>query len=420
MTENAVPSQPTVPVSAQPVVPAVPPTPANAIPVPSANASIAQPGGSAIPTPSTVAQPQIPQSQPPVQLVNKNFWRYIFVFLVALPLLTGLGIFGYQVYLNTTAQDATTLAPSVTIDPRLVVTPDLLPTVGQSGDIPNSWKKFVQTALSYSFGHPGDWTTAQDGNTVILTNPTTSEQQVLFEAIAVEQSIIQSSALANFVTEQDRNSPLRINVATQSATTTASGLSVIMRSIALGSELNYVPEAYIALDRQVLHIFIDGAGSIDETVFNQIVRSVSAVSNQLTIGNEWNIYENSFGYTLRYPNTIILRSNDQNTDSSNVERSAHILLFPSSELQNPTGFGNSLELLLSDTEPGQSATQSGTRDFGTKEFKTYESTGYTNYVGQLYSGNWLQIGVKYNSNIEERNIINQVFETITIKEAAQP
>lgn len=349
------------------------------------------------------------------QLVNKNFWRLVLIFLVLLPVVTAVGIFGYQIFLSQIAKQQP-IQQTPEIDPRLVVTPEALPTAGVA-ELPAGWKKYNDSIWRYSFGYPQDWSAIRgERGEVIVSSSSAEAGSFVFEVVNTPQSITNNANLANFVAEQDKQSPIRINVGTQSDAMTSTGLPLIIRYVTKGSETTQVPEAYIALEKNVLHVSAQGELASNFVVFNQLVRTVGLAVDE-PIPADGTSYENTFGYSLKYPSAVILRSNDkENVDSSNISKSASILLFPISELQNPSGFSNSLALQLFDREPPQSATQSATRDFGSKEFKAYETTGQIHYVGQLPSGNWLQIAFTHNSNIEDRSLLNQVLDTIKVNE----
>lgn len=358
--------------------------------------------------------------QPPTKLVNKNFWRSIFIFLILLPLVTAMTTVIYQYYLNWTISRQVTQAPPLEIDPRLVVTPDLLPLEG-ADELPEGWKRYTNTLSGYSFGYPEDWTINDTNVNAVTLQPVASiSGSFTFSIIPTTDTVTGPLVLANFVQNQDTQSAIRINVATESAQTTNGGLPVVIRQITQGSELTISHDAYIGLDQKVLRVLAQGDPIVLQGFFEDIVKSVTPVSKPALSSNGLREYTNDFGYSLKYPPEVTLRSNDKsNSESSNLSKSANIVLFPTTEIENTTGFANSLSLQLSDTQPGQTATQSATRDFGTREFKAYEVEGLVRYVGQLSSGNWLQISLSYNSNVDQRSLMTQVLENVTLKETEQ-
>ncbi|MEO8582041.1 MAG: hypothetical protein ABI425_05725 [Patescibacteria group bacterium] len=394
--------------------PNVVPTP----PVPSAVDKFPDPTEQNVPSAQVLIQTN---QQSSTQLVNKKFWRVVLILLVLLPIVTAVLIFGYQIFLTQSLSRQTVSTPPVQIDANQVVTPIMLPS-GNTNGVPVGWQIYTHPSAGFSFGYPQGWVVDEaDLNHVQLKTPTTVTDLVtiIFSVLPTDQSVTTTEQLQLIAKAQDERQGLKIGVATESAKVSASGLAIYQREIAKGSNLLLYPEVFVALDKKVLQVSTEGNIASQLAIFDQVIHSISASTVDPTLGlNQWQSYENSFGYSLKYPANVTLKSNDKN--APDVSKSTNILIFPTAEIQSSGGFSSLLAMTLSDTQPAESATQSATRDFGIKEFKAYESAGRVQYVGQLSSGNWLQIALNYDSNIEVRKLLNQIIDTITLKDTPQP
>lgn len=365
-------------------------------------------------------------TQEPVQMVNKNFWKVVLLFLVLLPIVSGIGVFVYQQYLNRSLSTTPVQQKPVVIDPSLVVTPETLPVASVSADVLPGWKKYMHADTGFSFQYPATWfLTEIDKNQVKVQSfdPKSTTQEigrVTFQFTLIPSNTLQSSVgqLPQFAKKLDTDQAIRITTVSESVQTSAQGLEVYQRVINKGSDPTEYREAYFALDKNVLQLVTTGEISYVSPVFDQMLKTVSVSQvNSASQTNSWQEYSNSHGYTLKYPQEILLKSNDKEEPGlGDVTKAISVKIFPIKDIENVNGFGNLLTLVLSDTEPAQTGTQSATRDFGNREFKVYTTDNSSSYVGQLPTGNWLEIQQRFDSNIDQRKLLNQVVDTITLKE----
>jgi hypothetical protein len=91
-------------------------------------------------------------------VVNKAFWRNVLIVLVFIPLVTGVGIFAYQTYLDITLRQSAEKRETPTIDSSQVVTPVPLPTADLNRNASNSAESslttYVNTFGGYKLQHP--------------------------------------------------------------------------------------------------------------------------------------------------------------------------------------------------------------------------------------------------------------------------
>lgn len=382
--------------------------------------------------PNPVAVAAVNQTQLSQQKLNQNFWRAGIIFLILLPILTGLGIFVFQKYTDyRISSQANVVAPKVTIDPKQVVTPEPLPFGSEADQLIPGWKRQAITSAGYTFQYPENWIIdTTDPTSIEIQNvdpqaPTERTQavgKITFVLIPTEISEKSADALKVFTETHDSKQGLRILVASESAFRTNTGIEVYRRSITRGSEPTQYPQAFIGLDSNVLQVTGEGEIELVTEIFDQLVKTISVTAKSVDSGIEsWRSFESTHGYSLRYPDDlVVLRSNDKTEPGlGDATQALSVNLFSAREIQAGEGLDNLLNLQLSDTEPSQAATQSGTRDFGNQEFKSYESKGQLRYVGQLPSGNWLQITLQFDSRIEERTQLSQIIDTIKLKERTE-
>ncbi len=397
----------------QPLVqPTITPSPVNN----AMGIAVAQKVGDVSTKGATTQTPLIASSdqKQPEKFIRSSFGKTLVLFLVVLPVVTGAIVFGMKLFSRSAATNSSIETKKTQIDPSKVVTPELLPIASNSAETNSSWGKVTFSSAKVSFELPAGWQKKELSTGGISVTASQSAQSVLHMTFETsEKPVTTQKELESFLSFSDQQSALRVQVASQSASFTATGLPVITRSVARGNSAVFT-EAFVGIDQKVVHLEVKDPG-IEPKVIEQIIHSI-AISSSSGGQSSWQTYSNNFGYTVQYPTTVTLRSSDKaHADQASIGQSTEILLFPTVEIQDPSGFANSLSLKLSDTQPTLSLQQTATRDFGEQEFKVYETDGEKHFVGQLTSGNWLEVVLHFDSSLTNRELLEQVIGTIAVK-----